>query len=1134
MANNNPRWRALLREWQLNRLFVEELNWNNGAAQTLTLTVAGVAYHLRQEAERSGVALYSAEVPAMPDGATLDDLEKQLLPLRKHHVVALREHGTEHHLWMCRIKRDGGAKNSRIEYREAAQADLLLEKLPLLHFATDDEVPTLDVANRLQQAFALNAEAITKQFYEQFKKEHDAFAAFIEGLDSLEERRAYTSRMLNRLMFCYFLQKRGYLDHRVDYLAYHLSDTQQRQGRDQFHATFFRGFLLGFFGRGLNSAERDEHFRSQYGRIPYINGGMFALAECESGETPGVDIPDEAFERLFTFFDRYQWHLDTRATASGRDINPDVLGYIFEQYINDRAANGAYYTKEDVTGYIAANTIVPKLLQMTSARLREPFAAGGYVWLTLRREPERFVHAALLKGYTPDWRERLPDDIRAGMTATPDDAPDPDKRRAWARPADDPWANPTESWRETIERLTRCEALLDELANGRVDSIDKLVTSNLDLQQFLLTLTAEAPDHKLPHHLYQALRSITILDPTCGSGAFLFAALELLLPLYDAALDRIRDLATTSADCRNDLQQAHLEAHPNQQYFELKSIILRNLYGVDLMGEAVEIARLRLFLKLVSAANAPDDRKPNLGIEPLPDIDFNLKVGNALVGYARTRDADGLNEGRLDVGNTEENVRRQVNLVNDAIRIYKESQLRQGVTGEELNDMKRALRPQLDELDKALDEHYFRNNGQKGHIATWRRNTHPLHWVAQFNDILEAGGFDVVIGNPPYVGKTKIGYYVDFLTAAERKMPDIYAWCVLRALSLTADDGMLGMIMPLSVTFSGDFQPLREALNGRNVWMASFNNRPATLFANVLQRCTIMLTYASPAPQLLTSPMLRWKSEARAALMSRVNYTNAELFRNGTWPKLYDDEMRDILAAIGKGSYSNYKSSEQHVFFSTTGGNFISISLEEQPVIDATTLTKLKNNSLALFSVENSLDRYAVYAATSGNLAYLLWQMAGDSFHLTAGNLTPIISTVHNLSSDVKEQLATIGHLLSDRDVECLSFLKYAGKYVGSYNHAPLRSLTRRADALLLFALGLNKRHVLAMVEWYMRSLSANSNIVKKGIPEELAALYPPKPYDRRAHARALSEIDATLLGYGLTRSELRYLTEIDLSPSSE
>ena len=78
---------------------------------------------------------------------------------------------------------------------------------------------------------------------------------------------------------------------------------------------------------------------------------------------------------------------------------------------------------------------------------------------------------------------------------------------------------------------------------------------------------------------------------------------------------------------------ARVDAHPNRRYFVLKSIILNNLYAVDIMEEAVEICKLRLFLKLAAQVE-PDNAKDNLGIEPLPDIDFNIRAGNTLVGYA--------------------------------------------------------------------------------------------------------------------------------------------------------------------------------------------------------------------------------------------------------------------------------------------------------------------------------------------------------------------------------------------------------------------------------------------------------------------------------------------------------------------
>src|SRR5690606_32006378 len=77
---------------------------------------------------------------------------------------------------------------------------------------------------------------------------------------------------------------------------------------------------------------------------------------------------------------------------------------------------------------------------------------------------------------------------------------------------------------------------------------------------------------------------------------------------------------------------AEVEKHPNREYFILKSIVINNLYGVDIMEEAVEICKLRLFLKLV--AQVEETGK----LEPLPDIDFNIRAGNSLVGFASLDD----------------------------------------------------------------------------------------------------------------------------------------------------------------------------------------------------------------------------------------------------------------------------------------------------------------------------------------------------------------------------------------------------------------------------------------------------------------------------------------------------------------
>jgi len=117
--------------------------------------------------------------------------------------------------------------------------------------------------------------------------------------------------------------------------------------------------------------------------------------------------------------------------------------------------------------------------------------------------------------------------------------------------------------------------------------------------------------------------------------------MNILEPLYEACIEKMEQFTAEAPRkykfFHKVLADANSEEHPNLQYYIYKSIILNNLYGVDIMHEAVEIAKLRLFLKMVGAVDI-NFRKPNFGLEPLPDIDFNIKAGNTLVGCATEKE----------------------------------------------------------------------------------------------------------------------------------------------------------------------------------------------------------------------------------------------------------------------------------------------------------------------------------------------------------------------------------------------------------------------------------------------------------------------------------------------------------------
>jgi hypothetical protein len=192
--------------------------------------------------------------------------------------------------------------------------------------------------------------------------------------------------MLNRLMFIYFIQKKGFLDGNTDYLR-----TKLRQTQEQGENFFYREFLcpLFFAGFAKKETERSAEINHLLGRVPYLNGGLFLKHEIEQ-HYPRIQIPDSAFERIFNFFDQYQWHLDERPLRADNEINPDVLGYIFEKYINQKQM-GAYYTKEDITGYISKNTIIPFLFDVVFKK--HPAAASGEssLWRILQEDPDRYI-----------------------------------------------------------------------------------------------------------------------------------------------------------------------------------------------------------------------------------------------------------------------------------------------------------------------------------------------------------------------------------------------------------------------------------------------------------------------------------------------------------------------------------------------------------------------------------------------------------------------------------------------------------------------------------------------------------------------------------------------------------------------
>ena len=745
-----------------------QLGWNNAEQVSPVIAESGEErFTLECVAERNGFKVYACTVTKIPLMTAVKAIDKRLRKSSNDYILIFVSSAEEmHHEWIVPVKSVEKRVLVPVEYTTTSQLDFLYSKHTDLSFDIEEETTILDVTKRVHAAFELNSEKVTKDFYAGFKKQHNSFADFISGIPVESDRQWYVSVMLNRLMFCYFIQKKGFLDFNPNYLGDKLEACKKKHGKDKFFKSFYKSFLVQLFQGGLNSPDHDSaEFKATFGRIPYLNGGMFDQHQIEK-QYADIDIADEAFENLFAFFDKYKWHLDTRIEASGKDINPDVLGYIFEQYINDRAQMGAYYTKEDITNYIGKNCILPFLVEDTLRRHagiegshaelvsasdnKTPKQVRGDslqvrddgqhdLWAFLWQSGDRYIYESVRHGVSLP----LPENIAVGLNTEQPNLLE--RRKDWNTPAPAEYGLPTEIWRETVARRTRYEELKRKIADGEITRINDFITYNLDITGFVQDFLSETSDLEFVRAFYDSLCSVSILDPTCGSGAFLFAALNILEPLYEICIDRLEGVQAEIKD----------KYRSNIQYFIYKNIILRNLYGVDIMAEATEIAKLRLFLKMVAVVEA-DRKLPNLGLDPLPDIDFNIRSGNTLVGYATK---DEVLNGFTDLferAEWEAKIQKQVKEVSATYKVFKDWQLKATDSAEDFKTAKRNLAKALSELNEMLNKRLF-GKTYAGTYETWLSDYQPFHWFAEFYEIVaERGGFDVIIGNPPYVEYSKV------------------------------------------------------------------------------------------------------------------------------------------------------------------------------------------------------------------------------------------------------------------------------------------------------------------------------------------------------------------------------------------
>ena len=442
---------------------------------------------------------------------------------------------------------------------------------------------------------AFSVEPVTERFFAEYRRVFENAKNAVTGFEDERDLHLFTQTLFNRLMFVYFISRKGWLSFQDedgnddnDYLNALWRDYESRRtSESNFHVDRLR---LLFFA-GLNNPKSED--LTEYpdalrliGSVPFLNGGLFE--ETDMDARSDIYVPDAVILPILRdLFDPFNFTV-TESTPYDTEVavDPEMLGKVFEELVNERHESGAYYTPRPVVSFMCREA---------------------------------------LKGF-----------LASAATGLSDDA-----------------------------------------ISGFVDAQNTQDISVADARK-----------------VAAALERVTVVDPACGSGAYLLGMMQELV-----------DLQTTLFNA----------GAGSKSIYDLKlEIIRRNLYGADIDDFAVNIAMLRLWLSLVIEYEGD---KP----EPLPNLDFKITCGDSLLAP----DPSPQNYG---------------DLFGDFIRQFDLGRLK-------AEHMRTTEQAEKDRLKAEIEDARQQIREMLGDAA----GDDILDWRVEFAEVMGDGGFDIVIANPPYV-----------------------------------------------------------------------------------------------------------------------------------------------------------------------------------------------------------------------------------------------------------------------------------------------------------------------------------------------------------------------------------------------
>ncbi len=608
---------------------------------------------------------------------------------RSRHTNLVATNDFEEFTFLTRMRSWEGQQHGRIKHqkisfskeqftRDSGEKNTVLKKLNSIEYGSSTAI--YDTLYDTQQ--------VVKEFYEGFESLRTDLVQEVSGIpdDRGDAKRRYVQVILDRMIFLYFIQEKRLLDRNSDYLHKQPSKVVD-EGGDRYEE-FYDPLFFDYLAENKKSPE--------FGSLPYLNGGLFAKNSVEEefpdaklGDSP--EVTNELFDDILEFLSDWNWNVDERLDiVDPKNLSPAILGHIFEQTVNQKEM-GAYYTPEEITGFMSRSTIHPYLLDQLNDAVDAEYNDIDDVFGFSNMEP----------GGEPA--------IADGGTMTQQ--------------------VPTES-----------------VETKHVETL-----------------------------YHDILKEAHILDPAVGSGAFLLAAQDVLVDIYIQCIEFFEQLEQEAkgwemeSRTRDELEEIN-EGQGGVSLYAKRTIILNNLYGVDIDEGAVEICKLRLWLSMV--ADIEDEPRE---VEPLPNIDFNIRQGNSLIGYVSFMDDDETDASQntlLEWGALENKVESKFGDVLEAIRQHKSTNS---------SDIARVKRSEAEQLIKEYSQDFdesildrFHGMGYNDMEMEELQEFSPFHWVLEFAEVYSTGGFDVLIGNPPWdrLKPLRDDYFSKYDEVFRTRMPD--------------------------------------------------------------------------------------------------------------------------------------------------------------------------------------------------------------------------------------------------------------------------------------------------------------------------------------------------------------------------